>query len=288
MLASYTQLRSGLADIQRELRAFEIESAESLVVDEKPEFRSAISLAEECGIRLYDWQVRALQATAHDRLILVSRQGGKGDVATFLALEGAINHSGFTVVVAAKADRQAKRLLRRIKRRLLQLSNVPAMISNSAERFELANGSEIIAIPGSEDTTRGIDAVDLLVVDEGAFVPDALFKALYPMLATTDGRCVAMSTANGKRGWFYEAMTNGEADWHRETVTVHRVGWGEKQRFSDTYIDRARRRLGEFFFRQEYLCEFMDDETQLYASALVDAALGETDDLDLPDFMETL
>ena len=54
-----------------------------------------------------------------------------------------------------------------------------------AERasFPLANGSRIIALPGTEKTIRGYAAADLVVIDEAARVEDDLLTAVRPMLA---------------------------------------------------------------------------------------------------------
>lgn len=229
--------------------------------------RSPLDLANALGVALDPWQRNALTTATHDILLLVTRQGGKGEVATFLALDQLINVPGSTTVVVSRADRQAKRLLRRIKRRYRQLADVSPVISDSQFTFELRNGAEVLALPGSEETIRGIEAVDLLIIDEAALVPDDLFHAVFPMLATTDGRCVAMSSARGRRGWFYKEWVDGGEEWHREKIT-----WQQVPRFKPEWIARTRRRLGEFMFVQEFECAFLDDVTQFFASDLILAA----------------
>jgi hypothetical protein len=231
--------------------------------------RGPLELADELGIALDPWQREALTTTVHDILLLVTRQGGKGEVAALLALDKVLNDPGSTVVVISRADRQAKRLLRRIKKRYRSLGEVPAALTDSQYALELRNGSEILALPGSEETIRGIEAVDLLVIDEAALVPDELFAAIFPMLASTDGRCVAMSSARGKRGWFWREWTSSDLEWLRVKIT-----WEHIPRFKPEWIVRTRRRLGEWMFRQEFGCEFLDTDDQLYATELVMAALS--------------
>jgi hypothetical protein len=226
--------------------------------DERPPIeapiRSALVLANELGIGLDDWQKAALATDTHDRLLLVTRQGGKGEVATFLALEQLVNVPGSTTVVVSKAERQAKRLLRRIKRRYRQLADVPPVIVDNVEVFGLQNGAEVIALPGSEETIRGVEAVHLLIIDEAALVSEDLFNAVYPMLASTDGRCVAMSTARGARGWFWREFIGSDPEWHRTKIT-----WRDIPRFTKAFIDRVRRRFGPVMFAQEFECEFVGD-----------------------------
>jgi hypothetical protein len=240
--------------------------------------RDAPAIAKYLGLKLDPWQLRVLATEAHDILLLVTRQGGKGEVATLLALDGILNNRNYTVLIVSKAERQAKRLLKRIKNRYAQLAMTSEPTVDTATELALPNGSSVLAVPGSEETIRGIDAVDLLIVDEASVVPDDLYAAVVPMLATTDGRQVLMSTPRGKRGFFWREWAEGGDEWHREVIT-----WREIPRFSVSWIERQRRRLGEYLFSQEFECVFVDDETQYFSSALVSAALSdEVQPLGLP------
>jgi hypothetical protein len=69
----------------------------------------------------------------------------------------------------------------------------------------LTNGSRIVSLPAGEETIRGFSAVSLLVIDEAARVSDDLYFAVRPMLATSGGSLVALSTPLGQRGFFFEA-----------------------------------------------------------------------------------
>ena len=230
----------------------------------------ALAIAKYLGLKLDPWQIRAITTEAHDILLTVTRQGGKGEVATLLALDGILNHRNFTVLVVSRADRQAKRLLRRIKARYRQLAYTTEPLINSTMELTLDNGSQVLAVPGSEETIRGIEAVDLLIIDEAALVQDDLFAAVQPMTASTDGRTIAMTTPRGKRGWFYREWTEGGDEWHREQIT-----WRDIPRFHPDWIKRTRRRLGEFMFAQEFECAFVDDSSQFFATDLITGALSD-------------
>jgi hypothetical protein len=58
-----------------------------------------------------------------------------------------------------------------------------------------------------DETIRGYSGVDLLVLDEAARVPDDVFFAVRPMLATSNGTIICMSTPNGPAGFLWEAAT---------------------------------------------------------------------------------
>ena len=50
-----------------------------------------------------------------------------------------------------------------------------------------------------------------------------LFLAGLALLAVSGGRLICMSTPYGKRGFFFEAWTNGGADWQRIEVPARKV-----------------------------------------------------------------
>ena len=64
----------------------------------------------------------------------------------------------------------------------------------------------MVGLPANEATVRGFSAVSLMVVDEAARVPDDLYEAVKPMLATTDGALWLMSTPFGRRRIFLSGM----------------------------------------------------------------------------------
>jgi len=101
-------------------------------------------------------------------------------------------------------------------------------------------------------------------------VPDELYLAVRPMLAVSRGRLVAMSTPFGKRGWWYEAWRNGGRRWKRVEVTAH-----ECPRIPEDFLEEERRTMGEWFFRQEYLAEFLDADTQAFATDDIERMFSE-------------
>ena len=141
--------------------------------------------------------------------------------------------------------------------------------SQTALRLELANGSRILSLPGNEQTIRGFSGVRLLIVDEAARVADELYYSVRPMLAVSDGRLLAMSTPFGTRGWWYEAWRSKD-DWQRFEVPASKC-----PRISAEFLAEERRTLGEWWFGQEYDCQFYDAETQPFGRRDVDRAFEE-------------
>jgi hypothetical protein len=141
--------------------------------------------------------------------------------------------------------------------------------SETALTLSLKNGSRIVSLPGKEHSIRGFSKVRLLVVDEAARVPDELYLSVRPMLAVSAGRLVALSTPFGTRGWWYEAWV-GTEPWERYEVPAT-----ECPRITSEFLAEERRTVGEFWFRQEYCCEFLDAETQAFRREDVEAAFSE-------------
>ncbi len=67
-----------------------------------------------------------------------------------------------------------------------------------------------------------------------------------------------MSTPFGKRGHFYEEWTNGTA-WERVKVPAT-----DCPRISPEFLEEERRSLGDWWFSQEYMCEFMETVDQVF------------------------
>jgi hypothetical protein len=138
----------------------------------------------------------------------------------------------------------------------------------SALRLELANGSRIISLPGTEGTIRGYSGVSLLIVDEASRVLDDLYLAVRPMLAVSQGRLVGLTTPWGKRGWFYNEYTETEA-WERTKITAY-----ECPRISREFLEQEQRTIPPMWFNAEYLYEFTDTEDQVSATEHVMAAMS--------------
>ena len=230
---------------------------------------TAVELFEQTIGPADDWQRRLLASTAPRVLLNVSRQGGKSLVAAATAYHTAVARPGSQVLIVAPAQRQAVEALRKVL--VFHRAWAGDMLAEAETqlRLELVNGSRVIALPGSERTTRGFSAVDLLIIDEAARVDAALYLSVRPMLAVSGGRLLALSTPFGARGWFYEAWRSSE-NWERYEVPAT-----ECPRIAPAFLEEERRTLGEWWFEQEYLCQFVDGMTQSFSQADVDRAFSE-------------
>ena len=225
--------------------------------------KTAVELASDLGLVLDSWQARALTTDSNDVLLLCGRQTGKSLVAAIAALHRALTIPGSLVLIVSPSSRQSKRLLRTVRNLLYRLPEAGTARHTGILSLALANGSEIFALPGSEQTIRGFSAVNILILDEGARIEDPLYEAVRPMLAVSNGKLMALSTPAGRRGFFFDAWENGQG-WHRELVTAH-----DCSRIDRDWLERERDRIGDWVWRQEYLCEFVANDNQLFSDELI-------------------
>jgi hypothetical protein len=231
-----------------------------------------VLLARDCGIDPDTVQTSLLTTPAKRVLLNCCRQWGKSTVTGLIALHEALYQAPAMIVLVSPSQPQSTELFKKIHDAWQRLPGAPEAHQESLTRMELANGSRIVSLPGSEKTTRGYSGATVVIMDEAARVPDELLAAVRPMLATTSGRFFALSTPAGKRGWFYEAWSHGEG-WERIMVKGR-----ECARISPSFLEEEKSALGPMRFSQEYECEFIDPETSVFASALIEQAL--TDDFE--------
>jgi hypothetical protein len=131
------------------------------------------------------------------------------------------------------------------------------------------NGSRIVSLPSSEATIRGFSGASLIIEDEAARVSDQLYYAIRPMLATSSGRLILMSTPFGKRGHFYEAWENGGDLWERIMIPASAC-----PRISPQFLAEEHEALGDWWFSQEYGCQFVQTTDQVFDYDIVMRAVS--------------
>lgn len=233
-----------------------------------PTMLPAVEVARRSGIEPDAWQAGVLTSEARQIILLCSRQSGKSTVTAIIATHRAVTVPGSLVLLLAPALRQSQELFRKVKNVYAALGPiVPAVVENALS-LELSNRSRVVCLPGKEQTVRGFSAPDLVIEDESARVPDDLHQAIRPMLAVSRGRLILLSSPFGKRGHFYDAWANGEA-WERVRVTAHDV-----PRISAEWLAQERAAIGEWWFSQEYLCEFVEAEDAAFSPEAIARAFS--------------
>ena len=228
-----------------------------------------VRLAEAAGIEPDDWQRDVLRSAAAAILLNVTRQGGKSTISAVLALHDALFIPNSLVLLLSPSLRQSSELFKKVMHVYNGVGRPIAAAEESALQLRLTNGSRVIALPGKEGTIRGFSGVSRLIVDEASRVRDDLYRAIRPMLAVSRGKIICLSTPFGKRGFFHAEWT-GTGDWQRVGVPATAC-----PRISPTFLAEERAAIGEWFYRQEYLCSFEETIDQVFSYDDVMGALSD-------------
>ena len=220
---------------------------------------NAVDFAASIGFISDAWQETVLTSESKRICINAARQTGKTATIALKSLHYCLTHDDALVLILSVSERQSKLLFEALLRHYAN-ANRPLFRAETTLSLELDNNSKIIALPSSESTIRGYSAVNLLLVDEAARVPDSLYYSSLPFIAVSDGSIIQLSTPFGERGVFYETYTGSSPEWLRVKVTA-----SECTRISDKFLKEQRESMGEFWYLSEFECQFLAPEAGLFS-----------------------
>jgi len=213
-------------------------------------------------------QTRVLDSSIRRGILNCCRQWGKSTTTAVKAVHHAFTQSDSLTLVLSPSARQSAEFLRKVEKFIKKLDIQPRGDGDNEISLLLPNGSRIVGLPSAEDTIRGFSGVSLLLIDEASRVPDDLYRAVRPMLATSDGSLWLLSTPNGKQGFFHQEWLNLDTAWTKIAVPAT-----ECPRIPKKFLDEERTTLGDQWFRQEYLCEFTSAEGSLFSEEMLLACI---------------
>jgi hypothetical protein len=125
------------------------------------------------------------------------------------------------------------------------------LVTNNVYGIELKNGSRVLALPGSDDSVRGLTVDAWIVADEAARLTDDLIAALRPMRARRpQTRFAMLSTAWSRTDPFWTAWDGDDPSWIRIKATIDTADPGQYDR---AFLEQERLALGDDGFKREYL-----------------------------------
>ena len=227
----------------------------------------------------YDkWQEEVLE-TKGNVCLCSGRQVGKSTVIAKDAAEFAVKNPGSSILIIASVERQAYELFQKTlwylqdyyKPYILKGKNKPTL-----SKVMLNNKSIIRCLPTGINGhgIRGY-TIHRLYADEAHFIPELVWEAITPMLLTTGGDIILLSTPHGNSGYFHrayydKAFTNFHVS--SEEVIQNRPisdSWTLLQREKAIeHLARERERMTSLQYKQEYLGEFIDSIRQVFPDKL--------------------
>ncbi|MDQ4213773.1 terminase large subunit domain-containing protein [Microbacterium sp. ASV81] len=210
------------------------------------------------GRPLWPHQLEFCTSRARYRMVCAGRQVGKSAALAVLALWEAARRRDVHVLFVSAGEVAARRLLADCadlasRSELLRGS----VLDESKTRLQLSNGSWIMSVPASEKQIRGW-SVDLLIVDEAAFITNELWSAAEPSVVARPGsRIVLTSTPFGtdhffRRLWQLGMSAPGETyeSWHWPSSVSPLI--------SEQSLSDIRDHENPITFAREYLAEWAD------------------------------
>jgi len=190
-------------------------------------------------------------------VVVKSRQLGLSTLTAAYAVWLAMFRKDKSILVIATKLAVAQNFIKKVK---VALSGIPQWMwiteitAKNTQAIEFSNGSQIKAVPTSDDAGRS-EALSLLIVDEAAFIRnfDELWKGLYPTLST-GGRAILVSTPNGTGGQYYD-IYHGAEQGTNEFNSI-KLPWDVHPERDDEWFNKEARNLNKQQIAQELLCDF--------------------------------
>jgi hypothetical protein len=247
------------------------------------------------------WQREVLDPAARRIIMLGCRQPGKSWATAIKTLCKAKGTRESLSLIVCPAQDQSVELMHKIDGFIAMDDHLPALVRDGTFGKEWETRSRIIALPGTERSVRGYSKPHTIIVDEAAQVEDRTIFALRPMMIRADCEFIVLSTPRGKRGYFYRQWSKGrgwkkvmvripwdlvggrlvpakpEAQYHAEMLKQGILAYYSPRHAGPEgleFLEEELANIDELWFRQEYLCEFIDELTGLFSAELIDRAIS--------------
>lgn len=225
---------------------------------------------------LMPYQKRHVANPARFTWINWSRQTGKSFASTLRRILRGMQRRRNQIFLSA-GERQSRELMMKAKQHLeamqlaITLTEIEADDPLDGTKYKGLEitlpdpfGIRIIGLPANPATARGLTG-DLLL-DEFAMHKDdrGIWAAAFPSILRNEGEIDVCSTPKGRQNVFYRLRTNTR--FHQSTLTIDdAIADG-----LDVDRDELFEAMGdEELFRQEFLCEFVDEATAFLTYDLI-------------------
>lgn len=217
---------------------------------------------------LWDYQLEFARSSARYRFVVAGRQVGKSTTLATLALFEAATRAGILVLVVSAGDEAAKRLLAdcvALSKNSPVLSS--SIVDDGKSLLTLDNGSAIRSVPASIRQIRGWP-VDLLILDEAAFIDNEIWQAAEPaILARPGSRVIATSSPWGSVEHWFRSKWNIGMDRPDDYYQSWRWKSSDSPLADKEFLKRAQADNTREYFAREYEGEFTDENGSYFSEA---------------------
>lgn len=276
-----------------------------------------VDFARKCKIRSggnvinfnpYDYQIDLVNLMLERSVCIVkSRQLGISETITCFMLWRACLNPGYLGLVFSKTQTDSSLLARRMKR-MIESLGLKTVTENLSD-IEIKGKGRILFRNSKPDSARGIESVCDVFLDELAFLETGkeVYDALAPSMQMVGdkARVLAVSTPDGKDGFFYDLLSFGNGNRNVETLCeqaskgeikpfqywVDNGGWGKvliHWKVHDIYGKNPnflnevheKQKLSWEVIEREYNLSFTDASTAVFSANLIRKnAIGDYEEL---------
>lgn len=238
---------------------------EGLIEAEKLDYKNLdiVTFAERVlAVKPFSYQVNLLRDSSKRLVAVMGRQSGKTTTIAIKAIYFALANDAVTILITSPSLRQSIIMFSRISGFVFASPLRSRVIRSTRTIIQFDNRSEIIALPASENLLRGYSAF-CIICDEAAFMPEELItNVVFPMISTTDGYAIFLSTPWDKNHFFYKAFMD-------PNYSVHRVKSSECPLIKSEFLEEMKRNMTEDAYRMEYEAEFVEEANTYFSKELI-------------------
>jgi phage terminase large subunit-like protein len=215
------------------------------------------------GIKPFPYQAELLEDENKRIVACMGRQTGKTTAIAMKAVFFADTHPNVTILITSPSLRQSMIMFDRVASLVFSTARLLNRVTRATRTMvQLVNGSRIIALPCSENLLRGY-TVDMLICDEASWVPEEVItQVLFPMLSTTDGYAIFLSTPWDKNHFFRRAFVN-------PNYSVHKVKSKECPLIKPEFLKEMRENMTHEAYLMEYEAEFVEAVNSYFTQDLI-------------------
>ena len=221
------------------------------------------------GVPLTSAQLKIVDLIDNYRhaVVVASRRLGKTHTTTMCAMSKLVDPDKKNDVLVIAPTLDIAKIIWRDIYRIIKNNAIETITCNSKERnIELTTGSTFRIASLETKTSLVGRGYDFIIVDEASRINDDEFfrQDLSPtMIENPETRAVFISTPLGREQFLFEYYNRGQdpefPDWGSILIP-----YTENPRVSIERVEEDKKKMGEAKWRQEYLCDFLAKEDQVF------------------------
>jgi phage terminase large subunit-like protein len=223
----------------------------------------------------FPYQERLLNDPSPRIIACMGRQTGKTTTIATKAIHYAYTQPKTTTLIVSPSLRQSMIMFDKI----LGFTQGSPILRGSVTRkthtlIQLSTKSQIIALPCSEHMLRGYTA-NLAICDEASFIPESIItEIIFPMISTTKGTTILLSTPWDKNHFFYKAFLNPD-------YSAHKIPSTENPLIPPEFLEEMKQTMTQEAYLREYMAEFTEAATSYFQQELIRRCIEKAQQLNL-------